>query len=125
MERRSENRIEVHQTIAVRLFEPGHDPAEGWVVSAGGGGLGAVVSHSLPVGHAVEVELPNCLLVGEVRHCTAQGSMFLVGLDLIQHLTREELDQLLAELGIRRPDRSDAPVPGTGARAFAASDGGF
>lgn len=107
MERRSDTRIEVHQTIAVRLFEPGHQPAEGWVISAGGGGLGAVVSRSLPVGHAVEVELPNCLLVGEVRHCRPQASMFVIGLDLIQHLTREELDELLAELGIHQLRRSE------------------
>jgi hypothetical protein len=98
MERRTEPRIEVNQVVKVTRLGDEQSTGSGTVISISGGGIGVIVDHPLPVGEPVQVELPDILVLGDVRHCTQDGQQYRAGIELIQRLTQDQLAALVESL---------------------------
>ena len=98
MDRRTEPRIEVNQAVTVSKLGDEKSASSGTVTTVSGGGIGVIIDHPLPVGEPVQVKLAGHLVLGDVRHCTPDGDRYRAGIELIQRLTQEELDALVASL---------------------------
>lgn len=99
MELRSDPRIEANQPVIVSVIGEAEARCSGRVTTVCGGGMGVMVDRAIPMGEAIQVTLPGNLLLGEVRHCRAEGDGFQMGLELIQRLTIEDLKTLSQTLG--------------------------
>lgn len=97
MDRRSEPRIEVDQCVEVSILGRANTSSSGRVVSISGGGLGVLVDSAVPVGEAIQVNLPGHMLLGEVRHCSMESGMHRLGVELIQRLTLEDLESVIEQ----------------------------
>lgn len=115
MDSRAESRIPFHQ--AVRLTVLGDAPAvsDGFVSNLSGRGMRVVLDHPVPLNSAVQVDLEDSLILGEVCYCHPANGEWAVGLEIQQSLSdlrslrnlvgrllQEERRDVKAEQGQRR-----------------------
>ncbi len=71
MERRSKLRFEVHQPISAKVLSTGgkNQIVHGTLENISGSGLRVVSETSLPSGTALQINLPDSMILAEVRYC--------------------------------------------------------
>lgn len=93
---RSEVRFEVDQAVTVTLLgaEPRRCP--GRVKDASDRGLAVELPVPVAVGAALEIDLPDAMVLGEAVYCRQSGNSWIIGVRLDQALTG------LANIGLTR-----------------------
>jgi anti-sigma factor RsiW len=80
---RKENRIPTNDPANARLYDPLlSEPVEVQVLNASKGGLLLRTSRSFHMRALIQLRLRSTIVVGEVRHCSAAGDSFHVGIQI-------------------------------------------
>ena len=121
--RRREPRIRVDAQAEVTLL--GDEPAAafpGTIADISSQGLRLVVDRVLPSDSAVRVSFDKHQLLGEVRYCLPNGSVFWVGVQLRETLTSaEEFLEWLHSKKASRAEGPASPVKGSASHGGAAT----
>lgn len=87
MGKRREPRVSVDSSARVTVLGENPRTIDGRVVNASGRGLRLLLNSPLPVGAAVQVELGQTMLLGEVCYAVPEVRSYAVGLELDQMLS--------------------------------------
>jgi hypothetical protein len=88
---RCEVRLEANEPVDVILLGERETKVLGRITNYSSRGLGMLIGRPVPLGAIVKLEWNHTVLLGEVRHCRADGDGFAIGLKLQNPLcvTRE------------------------------------
>ena len=122
MERRSKIRLEVHQPILAKVLSNWGENTllEGELENISGSGLRVISETEAPPGAAIEIELPDAMVLAEVRYCEMLEphslrpgvKRFAIGLEMKEVLNdMGQLAQLIhGIMGQPTPSRSASPL---------------
>ena len=95
MDSRSQPRLETNEPVHVTVLGECDIKFLGRLTNCSERGIALLTDRPVPLACAVKVEWGHTLLLGEVRHCQAEGDGFAIGLELEHALYHtEELARL-------------------------------
>lgn len=100
MEQRREPRFAVQQRVAITLLGDPEVRCSARIENVSGRGLGLLMHEMVPPGRAVQIELENDMVLGEVIYCRREPGGYFLGIELDQILSG------LAELAARLDEYS-------------------
>jgi hypothetical protein len=86
MEQRRESRFAADQVVSVVILGHPEVRCTGTVRNASGRGMGLEMAFPVGIGAALEIHLPEAVLLGEAMYCRRQNGSYLVGVELEQAL---------------------------------------
>lgn len=98
-ERRRSQRIAAAKQISVAILPPSSPPFSGRVENASDGGMRVITGSKITPRTAVQLQLGDLMLLGEVVYCESYCGQYAIGLRVQQSLDLAELaEQLDARL---------------------------
>jgi len=104
MEQRREPRFAVHQRVLVTLLDNSQVKRLARIQNVSGRGVGLLMPDAVSPGAAVQIDLENEIVLGEVIYCRPEPEGYFLGVELDQVLSG------LAELAARLEEFSAPPI---------------
>jgi hypothetical protein len=111
MDKRSEPRCAVDETVAITTLGSSSFRQRGWVKNVSANGLGVLVKTEIPAGTAVRVDCEDAILLGEAMFCRSMEEGYFVGVQLEQIL--KGLSELHRQFREFREERVGPLRPGS------------
>ncbi|HXB75309.1 MAG TPA: hypothetical protein VNY05_44165 [Candidatus Acidoferrales bacterium] len=86
MEQRRQSRFSADQVVPVTILGDPEIQRTGIVKNASGRGLGLEMAFPVSIGAALQIHLPDAVLLGEAMYCRGQNGRYFVGVELEQAL---------------------------------------
>jgi hypothetical protein len=116
LERRSEPRFSLHQAVTVTQLGPESTLLQekgpnAKLIDLSGKGMRILVTERFPLEAAVQVELENAMILGEVRYCVQEPNGFMIGVEIHHSLLNLAKIAGLRRAFLRERERSGESEP--------------